>query len=193
MSRKTTAAGGTTALELMVSLAILGLGLAISNASLDALYRRMALRRAAERVREVLRQTQGEARSRSSNCAVKFVARTGGWCYAVYQDGNGNGVLNREIDSGTDPQFVSERPLLDEYGVGVGLMPGETDPDGGPPLISPVNFNRSTLCSFSQTGDATPGTIYLTNGTGAAAVRSSDDGTIRILLYVPQSGRWVDL
>lgn len=184
---------GSTLPELIVSLAVMGLTVTMSGAALDRMYRRAALRTAAVHLRKVLQDTQLEAHIWSGNCAVKFTQHPDGWYYRIYRDGNGNGVTNSDITKNIDPPLTAEHPLLDEYGVGVGLLPGESDPDGGPILTSPLNFNRSTLCSFSQIGTATPGTVYLTNGSGAAAVRSNDEGTIRVLLYVPETARWVDL
>lgn len=194
MVRKDSRQNGATLAELTVSTAIMALILTCSVAALDSIYRRAVLRSAAGRVRELLQHTQLDAHMLGANRAVKFIQRPEGWNYAVYEDGNGDGVSNSEIATGVDHIVVSERPLADENGVYVGLLAGETDPDGGPPLSSPVNFNHSTLCSFSPRGSATPGTVYLTDGSGAVAVRSSgDDGMVRILVYTPASGQWVEL
>jgi type II secretory pathway pseudopilin PulG len=184
---------GTALMELMVSMAIMGLILTMSCAAFVTMYRRAALRAGAQRVRGILQQTRLSSSLLSANCAVKFIQRSGGWSYAVYQDGNGDGVTNSDIAKGVDPAMSGEMPLVNEFGVRVGLLANESDPDGGPPLTSPVNFNRSTLCSFSQTGSGTPGTVYLTNGSGAIAIRTADDGRIRILVYVPESARWEEL
>ena len=185
---------GATLAELTVSTAIMALILTSSTVALDSMYRRAALRGAASRVRGLLVRAQLDAYLLSTNRAVKFIQHPEGWSYAVYEDGNGNGVSNKEIATGVDHIVVTERPLDDENGVRVGLIEGETDPDGGPPLTSPVNFNSSTLCSFSQSGSGTPGTVYLTDGSRAIAVRSSGDGgMVRILVYTPGSGKWVEL
>lgn len=194
MVRNASRQSGATLAELTVSTAIMALILTCSVAALGSMYRRAALRGAAARVRGLLQRAQLDANLLSTNRAVKFIQRPEGWSYAVYEDGNGNGVSNSEIATGVDHIVVSERSLTDENGVHVGLIDGETDPDGGPPLTSPVNFNRSTLCSFSQSGSGTPGTVYLTDGSGAIAVRSSgEDGRLRILVYTPGSGKWVEL
>lgn len=184
---------GATLVELAWSLAVLGLIVTISVSAIGSMVRRAALRSAAQRLRTLMQETQINARALSSNCAIKFTLHADGWYYAVYIDGNDNGVTNSDIVKGLDPPLLSERPLHDENGVSAGILPGEPDPDGGPPLTSPVKFNSSALCSFSQTGSSTPGTIYLTDGTDAIAVRTADDGRIRILVYVSGSGQWVDL
>jgi hypothetical protein len=184
---------GTTLAELLTELAVLGLIVTGAAVALDTMMRKIALRSAAHRLRSLLETTQSEAATLSANRAVKFFPGTQEWEYAIYEDRNGNGVLNSEIASGVDRIVQGRRPLLDTHWVRVGLLAGEADPDGGPPLTSAVNFNSSTLCSFSMTGTGTPGTVYLTDGSGAVAVRSSGDSNLKILIYEPRSGKWREL
>src|ERR1700682_1251256 len=106
-----------TLAEFTVSTAIMALILTTTTAALDSMYRRAALRSAASRVRGLLQRAPLDAQLLSTNRAVKFIQRPEGWSYAVYQDGNGNGVSNKEIATGVDPVIVTERPLDDENGV----------------------------------------------------------------------------
>lgn len=181
---------GMTLPEAVVSVAILGLLVAVVLPALDRMVRRAALRGAALTVIDVLRIAQEDARLLDRERGVKFDLVNGEWRYAVYEDGNRDGVRNKDIASGADRLIDGPRPLFPQHTwARVGLAPAVPDPDTGKPMpfgASAVQFNSSTICSFSVNGDGTPGSIYLTNGRGdeAAMVRSSGNGgALRILYY----------
>ena len=71
----------------------------------------------------------------SANVAVKFrTAPDGAVTYTLYRDGDGDGVLNRDIDSGVDPQVEPPRRLSNlGRGFGFGFPPGPPVPDPGSP------------------------------------------------------------
>src|ERR1700682_1627610 len=127
---------GATLAELMAELGVVGLILTLAAASIDSMLRREALRDAAKEVLGILQATQSEAAVLSTNRAVKFIQSPEGWQYAIYEDRNGNGVSNAEIAKGIDAIARPQRPLFDTRWVHIGLLAGETDPDGGPPLTS---------------------------------------------------------
>ncbi|HKO57447.1 MAG TPA: hypothetical protein VJ276_16355 [Thermoanaerobaculia bacterium] len=183
--------------EAVTTLAILGMLLCIILPALDRMLRRAALRGAAAAVSDVLRITQEDARLLARDRGVKFDSVDGQWRYAVYEDGNADGVRNKDIASGTDRLIEPPRPLFSRKSFAqVGLAPSLPDPDTGqpmPPGKSAVQFNSSTICSFAPTGDATPGSIYLTNGRSdeAAMVRSSGNGgALRVLYYGLEGVGW---
>jgi hypothetical protein len=134
------------------------------------------------------------------NVAVKFrTDASGRVTYALYRDGNGNGVLNRDITSGADPEVEGERPLA-TFGrlAYFGFPPGEPPTQPGSPgsrldrLDDPIRFNQSDLASFSPMGTATPGTIYLTDGVHhLACVRVLHrTGKVSVLVYDRESETW---
>jgi prepilin-type N-terminal cleavage/methylation domain-containing protein len=181
---------GMTLPEAMVTVAILGMLVAIVLPALDRMIRRAALRSAALTVFEKLRITQEDARLLATERGVKFDQVDGEWRYAVYEDGNGDGVRNKDIASGKDILIEGPRPIFPPKTFArIGLVPAIPDPDTGKPMsvgASAVQFNSSTICSFAVTGDGTPGSIYFTNGREdeAAMVRSSGNGgALRILYY----------
>ena len=65
-----------------------------------------------------------------ANVAVKFrTAADGAVTFTLYRDGDGNGVLNRDIDSGVDPQVEPPRRLSNlGRGFGFGFPPGPPPP-----------------------------------------------------------------
>jgi prepilin-type N-terminal cleavage/methylation domain-containing protein len=181
---------GMTLPEAVVSVAILGLLVAVALPALDRMIRRAALRGAALTVIEVLRIAQEDARLLDRERGVKFELFGGEWRYAVYEDGNRDGVRNKDIASGADRLIDGPHPLPRHPTFArIGLVDAIPDPDTGRPMpigASAVQFGTSTICSFSVNGDGTPGSIYLTDGREdeAAMVRSSGNGgALRILYY----------
>jgi hypothetical protein len=153
--------------------------------------RRLALRSAAVRLEKEMVRIQFDALCYSSNRALRFWQTGSGWQYAVYEDGDGDGVLNADILSGVDVMVEPPVTLIGQLSIatiGIPESPVQNPDTGLPfsPSSSPINFNQSWICSFAPNGNATPGTVYLVNGTAgeAAMVRSSGSGgNIRALFY----------
>jgi prepilin-type N-terminal cleavage/methylation domain-containing protein len=177
---------GFTLIELVVVLALLGL-LVIASATIAAsVPMQMRFRGALIELDADLRWARGEAATRQRNVAVRFTRINGEWGYAIYRDGNGNGVYNDEIAAGIDRLI---RPWKKLSGSGrIALPPfAIPDPTGNSslsPAASPVRWNRSRLCSFSPFGDSTPGSVIVTSGAEIGAVIvSGESGTIRVMRY----------
>ena len=187
---------GFTLPELLTSIAIVGLLVACAMPSWLALRRRAAVRAASAEIRSVFHQTRSRAIARSRNAGVHFTRSGSQWKFAIYDDGDGDGVRNDDIRSGADRQVAPPRLLLQQGQlISIGLLRNIVrDPDGDPlrPAASPVQFNRTSICSFSPLGSATPGTIYLTDDDGSLyAVRVfGATAKIRLLRYEPSSMRW---
>ncbi len=187
--------------ELLVSLAVLTLILLLGAPSLVQASADMRLRLAADELAGVLRLARASAVRLDANVAVKFSTEPDGTVtFTLYRDGNGNGVLNREITSGIDRPLGAPRRLANlGKGVGFGFPPGPPPPDPGSPghLLSPgdpIRFNSSDLASFSALGTSTPGSLYLTDGLKKlVAVRVANRaGKVRILTYIPERRIWRD-
>lgn len=187
---------GTSAVEMLVSLAIIAALSTSSTVALANLMRRQALREISFRIYTILRGTQTEAAVAGESRAVRFMQTDRGWAYGIYEDGNGNGVLNSDIKKGIDRLIRGPVPLCITGGLACLGYPhaGVPDPDGTftiLPSASPLNFNHSALCSFAPDADSTPGTLYLTDGAEAWAIRSSGTaGRIYLMKYNRASGHW---
>ena len=130
---------------------------------------------------------------------MRFSVATGGEndgvgrvSYRLYGDGDGDGVLTRDIESGVDPPLGPSRQLIHvgrHVRFGIPLGPPPRDP-GDPRrrlgnLQDPIRFNRSDLASFNPLGGSTPGSLYLTDGHDHLAVVrvSGRTGRVRVLIY----------
>ena len=195
MPRRTPHSGYSLS-ELLTVIAIIGLVVSIAVPQLGAMSRRAALRAAAGELRSIFHLARMRAISRAANCGVKFVLRGGEWQYAIYDDGDGDGIRNDDITRGVDRCVEAARPALRETrAVTIGLLDRTvTDPDGDrlAPSDAPVQFGRSTICSFSKYGESTAGTLYLTDrNRDLFAVRVyGASAKIRTLRYDINRDRW---
>jgi prepilin-type N-terminal cleavage/methylation domain-containing protein len=189
---------GMTLIECAVTMAIMGILLLCVTPALDKMHRRCALSAAAERLRQQMVRAQSTAAALSRNCGVYYFQRNGQWMYAIYTDENGNGVLRSEIASGVDRRIEGPAPLLNTTApIEVGIGDGFTDPDTLGQFTagtSPIEFGSSFVCSFSQMGNGTPGTIFLHDGgsLGAGVRCSGSDGNLRKLFYAGKGRKWIE-
>lgn len=190
---------GFTLIELLITLAIVGLTVAIAVPNFQVLRRRAAVRAAANEIRAIFRGARARAITRSANAGVKFTRGAYDWQYALYDDGDGDGVRNDDIQRGVDrrvttPQYVIRGAELVSVSIPSSVR---VDPDGAamPANASPVQFGSSTICSFSPVGESTPGTIYLADAAGLAyCVRMfGGSGRVRLLRYNAVRKRWEQL
>jgi Tfp pilus assembly protein FimT len=185
---------GSSLFEMVVSLAVISLICGMASPSLTTLSRRVAIRGAAARMQFVLGQARSDAQLLDHNCGVRFTNDGDGWSYAIYEDMNGNGVRNADINAGVDRLIGSRMKLSSRTEPAfIGFGADVADPDTSAPIpsgASPVNFNTSMICSYSPEGGSTPGTIYLTDGGELeAAVRSSGQNANITVLYFDRATR----
>jgi prepilin-type N-terminal cleavage/methylation domain-containing protein len=191
---------GYTLLELLVALAVSALLLAVGVPPLVRAAGGVALRLAAEEVATCFMTARAYALRHSTRVGVKFrVDPTGGVTWGLYRDGDGDGVLTEDIESGVDPSAAPVQRLA-HFGrtIRFGFPPGLPPRDPSDPrrrldrLEDPIRFNRSDVASFTAFGGSTPGSVYLTDGSARlAAVRvTGTTGRTRVLAYDPASERW---
>jgi type IV fimbrial biogenesis protein FimT len=187
--------------ELVVSLAVLTVLLMLGLPALAHFASGLRLRLAAGELEGTLRSARSLAIRLDTEVAVKFRPRPDGSAtWAVYRDGNGNGVLTADINAGRDPQVGPPRRLSNfGRGVGFGFPPGRppTDPSSPGHLMTPsdpIRFNSSDLASFSPLGTSTPGSLYLTDSRQRLlAVRLANRaGLVHILTYDAAKRVWRD-
>lgn len=190
---------GFQLLELLVGLVILGLFATLLTPALLRSSAGLRVRLAATEIAGVLRRARSTAIVRSAKVAVKFRTRGDGRVtYTLYRDGDGDGVLTRDIDRGIDPPVTAPRALV-HVGADVhfGFPPGPPPREPGgrrrmTRLDDPIRFNRSDLASFDSLGTSTPGSVYLTDGHDRLAVVRlyHRTGKVEILTYDPKTETW---
>jgi len=115
----------------------------------------------------------------------------------AFVDGNGDGVRTRDVERGLDPP-LQPPDTLGAHVRDVSLRINQPIPDiGGNGWLEtgsdPVRLGRSALLSFSPTGSATAGTLYVAARSGPQlAVRvTGATGRLRVLHFNSGSGAWL--
>jgi type II secretory pathway pseudopilin PulG len=143
-----------------------------------------------------LQQARMDAISRSASVGMRFVRDETSTTYAVYQDGNSNGVLSRDIQRGLDPEIHPFERLEDNFrGVQFGTLPDlpAVDGSGTPPGSDPIRLGSSDMVSFTALGTSTSGSLYIRGrGNAQYAVRIfGETGRIRVLKFDSRNRHWV--
>jgi prepilin-type N-terminal cleavage/methylation domain-containing protein len=157
---------GQSLVELLVTLAIIGMLTALSAAAAVTAYDRLCLGAATAEMRGALANARQLAMARDRNVALKFRFERGEWTWSLHEDGDGDGVRNDDIARGIDRQLEPPRRLA-RGPARIGLPHASIrDPVTGGRLDtrSAVRFGNSTLCSVSRDGDVTNGSLVLTDG-----------------------------
>jgi hypothetical protein len=136
-----------------------------------------------------------EAVTRSADVAVRFAASATGYSFAVYVDGNRNGVLASDIDNGVDWRLGPVESLPENFGsVDFGTMPGlpAIDSGGTPPGSNPIRLGSSGSATFVPLGTSSTGTLYVRGyGNQQLAIRIyGETGKTRILKFDVRSRQW---
>lgn len=130
---------------------------------------------------------RAQAVGRAATVALRFQPDATGIRLSVVVDGNRNGVLTREVDSGTD-RLIQPAVRLEHLfpGVVIGL-PEDSEDD-------PVHLGGTDILSFTPAGTATSGTVYLLSSDGSRfAVRVFGvTARVRLLQFDQHSGGWVE-
>ncbi len=117
----------------------------------------------------------------------------GAWRCFIVADGDGDGILRRDIDRGVDP-VVSEVLEFEAVDAGLGILEGEfvPDPSGRGRLrgdqTDPVRAGRGDIITFTPLSRATPSSIYLTDRRSRMRVLRVYGGTARVHILVWRSG-----
>jgi hypothetical protein len=145
-----------------------------------------------------LQLTRMEAVTRTANTAIRFTQSGSSYAYAVYSDGNDNGVLSREIQRGIDPEIrqAESLPLLFQ-GVDFGAIPGlpAVDDSSTPPGSDPIRIGNSNMVAFTAQGTSTPGSLYIRGRRQTQYVIRvfGDTGKTRILKFDLRTRAWRQL
>jgi len=143
-----------------------------------------------------LQRARLEALKRATTVAVRLEMLDGRTAVQLFTDGNGNGVLQRDIDRRVDPALTALE-WLDDHGRDVSLrinqairdVANTADLEAGD---DPLRIGNTALVSFSPLGSSTSGTLYVAAGRGPQmAIRIyGATGRLRVLMFDAQGREW---
>lgn len=181
MRKKLADKNGFSLVELIVTLSIFGLLMAIAIPSFITYLPTMRIKGAARDIASAFQWARMKAVSENNNFAVKFT----GSSYSIYDDNDNDGIY---ADT-TDPLDIAVRtstlPDGVSFGVGTNVTTGVSG--GGTPTDF-ITFGRDA-CDFTPRGTADSGTAYITNTKNESyAVTVSSSG--RVIIYVWDGSSW---
>jgi Tfp pilus assembly protein FimT len=143
-----------------------------------------------------LQRARLEAVTRARSVALRIELIDDRTRLRLYADGNGNGVRQKEIDSGVDVP-LTPASWLDEQSGNVALRVNQlvtavTGPGTLAPGDDPLHIGNTTLLSFSPAGSATGGTLYVARPHGPQmAIRIfGATGRVRVLMFDTRTQQW---
>ena len=143
-----------------------------------------------------LQRARMESLKRSVAVAVRLEIVGDRATARLYVDGNGNGVLQREIDRGTDPPLAGVE-WLDAHARDVSLRVNQSVTDAGgsgslEPGSDPLRIGRTALVTFSPVGSSSSGTLYVAAHRGPQmAIRVyGASGRVRVLMFDARTRQW---
>jgi hypothetical protein len=141
-----------------------------------------------------MQRARMEAVARSTSVGIKFSQSGSRYTYAMYADGNGDGIRSADIAAGIDRQLLAAESLSDQFaGVEVGVLPAlpAVDPGGTAPGTDPVRLGASNIASFSPQSTSTSGSVYIRGRSAQYVVRVyGDTAKTRVLRFDLRSRVW---
>ncbi len=137
-----------------------------------------------------------ESLKRATAVAVRLEVLDGRTAVQLFIDGNGNGVLQRDIDRRID-RALTVVEWLDAHGRDVSARINQVIPEvaGAAELKAgddPLRIGNTSLVSFSPLGSSTSGTVYVAARRGPQmAIRIyGATGRVRVLRFDAQARQW---
>ena len=143
-----------------------------------------------------LQRARLDALKRARSVAVRIAIAGDRTALSLYADGNGNGVLQKDIDKGIDlpltpPSWLDDQapdialrinqPITD-VGGSITLQPGD----------DPLRIGNTSLLTFNPVGSSTSGTLYVAAHRGPQmAIRVfGATGRVRVLMFDARTRQW---
>jgi hypothetical protein len=188
---------GLAIVDLVCATGLMAIIGAISVPSLAAWLDRDRARLSARYLAGKLHQARMEAVKRNAEVAVRFGDAADGYPFELFVDGNGNGVLERDIADRVDVPILGADRLEDHFrSVTLRVVESVPGVDAAADLVAagsdPLRIGRSRLVSFSPLGTCTSGSIFVAGQTSPqAAIRMLGvTGRLRVLWFDRASRSW---
>lgn len=193
--------GRTDGFSLIELAFVLGLAATIAATSIAQVSMSLAHVRAVGAARYVaarLQRTRTDAVARNRHVALRIVSAGNDYTLATYVDGNGDGVLSRDVQTGVDPMTIRPERVGDHFpGVRFGTLPNlpPIDASTTAPGADPVRLGAGNMAVFTPLGTASSGTVYLLGDADLQlAVRIfGETGRTRVLQFDRRGRRWTPL
>ncbi|MEY4093822.1 MAG: hypothetical protein RLZZ53_1021 [Acidobacteriota bacterium] len=143
-----------------------------------------------------LQRARLDAIRRARSVAVRFDVVGERTRFQSFADGNGNGVLQRDIDRGIDIALTRSEWLDDQVrDISLRINQPVTDVSGQmvlEPGSDPLRIGNSVFVTFTPFSSATNGTLYLAAQRGPQmAIRIfGATGRVRVLMFEAQARQW---
>ena len=187
---------GAALIDVVCATALLVVLAGVAIPLVDNLRDRAQVKRAARYLASQFQAARSEALARNRCVAFRVSSSADNYSLTLYADGDGDGVLERDIEEGIDLALGRPDRIVDHFAtVSFGLSAETPDIDHGevlPAGTDPIRIGRSSLISFGPLGSTTSGTLFLVSARGAQpAVRLfGATGRIRTLWLDPGTRRW---
>lgn len=184
---------------MLVALAIVAVMATIAFPAFGPLLRRRALDAAAAMLAGELARARQEAVARNRYVGIAFERTEESDRFAVYLDGGRRGIRSAEIASGADTLLRGPVDLAARHeGVRFGIPGPERIPSVPPsrgwllPESDPIRFGSSDIVSFSPLGEASTGSLYLTDRRGGlrAVILYGRTGRLRVWRWDRKAHLW---
>jgi Tfp pilus assembly protein FimT len=190
--------GGFSLVEAALVLMLLGLLLAVSAPVAAAALSRARVAAAAAEMGQTLARLRALAIAGHRRVGLRFRTVSGRTSFAVYADGDGDGLRSDDIANGTDPRIEGERDLPSRYeGIDFGMLDEaipDVPPQSGslPPGSDPIRFGSTDTITFTPYGTASTGTLFVSDGrdTVVAVVLYGRTGRLRTWRLDRSVGQW---
>lgn len=135
------------------------------------------------------------AAARAVHVGIRFEAVGTTYQFAMYVDGNGDGIRTVDIQQGIDRRLTSPARLATEFGgADFGVLPNlpPVDSSSSAPGTDPIKFGASSIASFSPLGAGSSGSVYVLGPDGSQYVVRvlGETGRVRILKFDSAAGKW---
>ena len=189
---------GYSLVELVFAAGLVATLASVAVARIDMALDELRTAGAARYVATRLQQVRTEALARNADAALRVRADGSSFIYAVYVDGNRNGVRSLDIQRGIDRRASREERLRDQFpGVDFGTTPGlpPVDASSGPPGSDPIRLGAADAATFTAEGTATTGSVYIRGPRNAQYVIRifGETGKTRILKFDARTRLWKSL
>jgi Tfp pilus assembly protein FimT len=187
---------GAALIDIIVAVALCGLMAAIAVPVVGGTLERERTIVGAQYLAGHLQRARLESLKRARSVAVRLEVIGDRTQLRLFADGNGNGVLQRDIDRGIDPP-LTRAEWLDDQARDISLRVNQaiTDVSGSSALEpgdDPLRIGNTALLTFSPIGSATSGTLYVAAHRGPQmAIRVfGATGRVRVLMFDAQTRQW---